>query len=301
MATGTGGVSDHGGGILLSALMVVSVRNIVHAALFLALCFAGVAGIYVLLRAEFLAVAQVLIYIGAISVLFLFGIMLTRHITGQNIPQLVGIGSGRWVAAVLRSFAPAPPDPPHRVARGGRSRDSTTALGLALVERYVLPFELASVILLAAVVGAVVLAKQEGGNVVPLSWYLILAALLFCIGVLGCWPGATPSPSSDEHRVDAQRREYQPGGLCALYRGDADRPGFAIFVMMIAAAEAAVGRRSSSRSIAICAISRWMTCGCSEVAGDGGSVMERRGIGAMKEMGRTRASHVLCARFRDRW
>ncbi|NLB95136.1 MAG: NADH-quinone oxidoreductase subunit J [Armatimonadetes bacterium] len=151
------------GGILLSALMVVSVRNIVHAALFLALCFAGVAGIYVLLRAEFLAVAQVLIYIGAITVLFLFGIMLTRHITGQNIPQLVA--HWKWALAgacaffflllhlILRSEWRVVEEVP---------RDSTTALGLALVERYVLPFELASVILLAAVVGAVVLAKQEG-------------------------------------------------------------------------------------------------------------------------------------------
>ncbi|HHX41525.1 MAG TPA: NADH-quinone oxidoreductase subunit J [Armatimonadetes bacterium] len=151
------------GGILLSALMVVSVRNIVHAALFLALCFAGVAGIYVLLRAEFLAVAQVLIYIGAITVLFLFGIMLTRHITGQNIPQLVAhwkwalAGSCAFLLLLLHLIA-------HTEWRVVEAvpRDSTTALGLALVERYVLPFELASVILLAAVVGAVVLAKQEG-------------------------------------------------------------------------------------------------------------------------------------------
>lgn len=151
------------GGIVLSALMVVTVRNIVHAALFLAVCFGGVSGLYVLLRAEFLAVAQVLIYIGAITVLLLFGIMLTRHITGESIPQLVAhwkwaLG-GAWVFLLLLLHLAINGE--WRVVEGVPG-DSTTALGLALVERYVLPFELASVILLAALVGAVILAKQEG-------------------------------------------------------------------------------------------------------------------------------------------
>lgn len=81
--------------ILVSALMVVTVRNLVHAALFLILCFAGVAGLYVLLQAEFLAVAQVLIYIGAITVLILFGIMLTRKITGGAQPPWPRTGRRR--------------------------------------------------------------------------------------------------------------------------------------------------------------------------------------------------------------
>ncbi len=147
---------------LLAALMVVTVRNIVHAALSLALSFVGVAGIYVLLRAEFLAAAQVLIYLGAITVLILFGIMLTRHLTGQRPPAL----ASHWPAAVVAAAALLAVLL-HAAVRGvwpiaaTAPVDSTTAVGLALVTNYVLPFELVSVILLAALVGAVVLAKDE--------------------------------------------------------------------------------------------------------------------------------------------
>lgn len=152
-----------GAGVLASALLVVTVRNIVHAALSLALCFAGVAGIYVLLQAEFLAVAQVLIYIGAITVLLLFGIMLTRYITGENIPHLAAHWkwalAGAWLFLFLLLHVVL--NGQWRVAAEA-PRDSTTSLGLALVQQYVLPFELASLILLAALVGAVVLAKEEG-------------------------------------------------------------------------------------------------------------------------------------------
>ena len=115
-----------------------------------------------LLQAEFLAVAQVLIYIGAITVLILFGIMLTRKITGGAQPPLAshwkaaGAGAGAFLLLLLY------------VAMTGQWQvsdqppmDSTTTLGLALVTRYVLPFELASVVLLAALVGAVLLARDE--------------------------------------------------------------------------------------------------------------------------------------------
>lgn len=153
--------------ILAAAVLVVTVRNIFHAALALVLCFAGIAGIYVLLQAEFLAVAQVLIYIGAITVLILFAVMLTRHITGQRLQVLTAqwplslAGAGALFALLLfivhKGMAgvwkvPAPLPAP---------LDSTTNVGMALVQQYVLPFEVASVILLAALVGAVVLAKDE--------------------------------------------------------------------------------------------------------------------------------------------
>lgn len=148
--------------IVVSALMVVTVRDLVHAALFLVMCFAGVAGLYVLLQAEFLAVAQVLVYIGAITVLILFGIMLTRHIAGGALPHLAShwkaaLG-GAWAVLLILLYVAVSaewrvsPQPP---------MDSTTTVGLAFVTRYVLPFELASVILLAALAGAVILARDE--------------------------------------------------------------------------------------------------------------------------------------------
>lgn len=148
--------------VLLMALLVVSVRNIVHAALSLVACFAGVAGIYVLLQAEFLAVAQVLIYIGAITVLILFGIMLTRQITGRDTPPLASHWRGSLVAAALFFILLlyVVRNGPWPVTEGA-AMDSTVGVGQLLALQYVLPFELVSLILLAALVGAVLIAKEE--------------------------------------------------------------------------------------------------------------------------------------------
>jgi NADH-quinone oxidoreductase subunit J len=148
--------------ILFCALMVVTLRNLVHCALFLVLTFMGVSGIYVLLHADFLAGVQVLIYVGAITVLLLFGIMLTRRIAGRDIivhnkQKLLGAAGALGLFAIIyvivrgTEFAinQAPP------------QDSTTAIGQALVRTYVLPFELASIVLLVALVGAIIIARER--------------------------------------------------------------------------------------------------------------------------------------------
>jgi len=152
-----------------SAFVVVSTRNIVHAALALGFCFFGVAGFYLLLDAPFIAAAQVLIYVGSITVLILFAIMLTAQTTG---PREAGgrepRGSAQWKllsgAVVLALFA-AVLLPTLRVASWPLSaepvRDALTYLTRGLLQTYLYPFEVASVLLLAALVGAIVLAKEE--------------------------------------------------------------------------------------------------------------------------------------------
>jgi NADH-quinone oxidoreductase subunit J len=146
-----------------AGVLVVLARNIVHSAVALIFSFCGVAGIYVLLDAEFLAAVQVLVYVGGITILLLFAIMLTTRIAARArvfneqvwASGLVALGTTAiLVYASLAGIrvsgqAPAPPD-------------TTSALGRLLLTTYVLPFEVASVLLLAAMVGAIILARREG-------------------------------------------------------------------------------------------------------------------------------------------
>ena len=149
--------------ICFSALRVVTTKNVVHAALYLVLVLSGVAGIFILLAAEFLAIVQVLVYIGAIVVLFLFGIMLTRAPIGRSneldndqriAGAAVGVGLFALLAAILNDgFGDARVEP----SQVGRSGD----VGLSIFQTFVIPFEVISVLLLAALVGAVVIARRE--------------------------------------------------------------------------------------------------------------------------------------------
>jgi NADH-quinone oxidoreductase subunit J len=151
--------------MVASALRVVTVRNVVHAALYLVLVFAGVAGIFILLAAEFVAVVQVLVYIGAIVVLFLFGTMLTRapigveseldSPTGLKATGAVGAAGLLFLlAAILYDGFEKAKVEPTVVARSGD-------IGLSIFRDYVIPFEVVSVLLLAALVGAVVVARRD--------------------------------------------------------------------------------------------------------------------------------------------
>jgi NADH-quinone oxidoreductase subunit J len=152
----------------VSAVMVVTRRNPVHAALFLVLAFFCVAGIYVLLTAEFLAAVQVLVYAGGIMVLFLFVIMLVPlEGTRLSAPPArhVGfsLGAAGLLAALLISVFWKAPSPPFLgsaavLTAGGGNME---AMGMALYQRYFLPFEIASVLLLVAMIGAVVLARHK--------------------------------------------------------------------------------------------------------------------------------------------
>jgi len=153
-------------GGLASALMVITRKNVMHAVLFLLLTFFCVGALYVLLRAEFLAAVQVLVYAGAVTVLFLFAILLVnipralrqRQWTGQSSVAVVLAGlTGLWIIiATSKAFgtlelpADAVNQPLGTPARIGR----------ALFTDYVLPFEIASIILLAAMVGAIYLARE---------------------------------------------------------------------------------------------------------------------------------------------
>lgn len=147
----------------VSALRVVTAKNVVHAALYLVLVLSGVAGIFILLAAEFLAIVQVLVYIGAIVVLFLFGIMLTRAPIGRSSELdndqrwagvLVGLGLFGLLSAILYNGFGRTKLPESEVVRTGD-------VGLAIFQTYVIPFEVISVLLLAALVGAVVIARRD--------------------------------------------------------------------------------------------------------------------------------------------
>lgn len=148
-----------------AGLMVVTTRNLVHAALWLVLALFGVAVVYVLLQAGFLAVVQVVVYIGAIAILMIFAIMLTRNIASENRPSfnenwvwalVVAGGIGAALVYVLSTWTGVGAQAPQVSSRF----DPVTALGLALVDPngYVLAFELASVLLLAALIGALMVA-----------------------------------------------------------------------------------------------------------------------------------------------
>ena len=148
----------------LGALLVVTSRNIVHAALYLVVALASVAGAYLVMAAPFVAFVQVIIYVGAIVVLLLFGIMLTRAPVGRRVldnTQRARVGAavvGAGVFAMLTWFLV-------RAFSGDRintgSPTSIEALGTSLFRNYVLPFEAVSVLLLAALIGAIVLSRRD--------------------------------------------------------------------------------------------------------------------------------------------
>ncbi|MEE8392657.1 MAG: NADH-quinone oxidoreductase subunit J [Anaerolineae bacterium] len=150
-----------------AALMVVTRRNVFHAALFMILAFLGVVGLYVLLEAPFLAAAQLFIYVGGISILIVFAIMLTRDMMD---PNLVG-RNRQWIAAALVTVALCvvlvwtvlSHEEWASAAPGAVPEDSITILGQTLVdaEGLALPFEVASVLLLVALIGAVTIARER--------------------------------------------------------------------------------------------------------------------------------------------
>jgi NADH-quinone oxidoreductase subunit J len=151
----------------ISALRLVTTKNLVHAALYLTVVLAGAAGVYILLAAEFVAIVQVLVYIGAIVVLMLFGLFLTRAPIGKD--QDLD-NNQRWLAAAVsllllgvlgvtlqRGFKGQHVAPKYLANQGS----NTAAVGFSIFHDFVIPFEVASVLLLAALVGAVVIARRD--------------------------------------------------------------------------------------------------------------------------------------------
>ncbi len=150
--------------MLVSAFMVVSLKNIFHCALFLIMCLFSVAGIFILLDAEFLAAAQVLIYIGAISVLIIFAIMLTSNLAIKKITQTNENAVVSFFISLIFAFTVVLLIGNTHVWRYSAeipATGNTLNLGRYLMTEYVLPFEVVSVLLLAAMIGAIVLARKE--------------------------------------------------------------------------------------------------------------------------------------------
>ena len=150
--------------MVVAALFLVSTKNVVHAALWLVVVLAGMAALYVLAAAEFVAVSQVLVYIGAVMVLFLFGIMLTRAQIGKE----MGLNNRGWaigipVAVVLLGLlvyviVDAYEDTKLPDAGGATP---TEAIADGVLSPYLVPFLAISFILLAAAIGAIVLARKD--------------------------------------------------------------------------------------------------------------------------------------------
>ena len=151
-----------------AAIGVVRTKNVVHAALFLVVVLAGAAAQYILLAAEFVAWVQVLIYIGAVVILFLFGIMLTRAPMRGEGRQLDN--DQRWSAVIVALFVFGVLVAMLVDAFGGKeikfgaelvAQGRTSTIGSELFRHYLVPFEVVSMLLLAALVGAVVLARRD--------------------------------------------------------------------------------------------------------------------------------------------
>lgn len=151
---------------LAAGVMVVTVKNIIHAALWLIASFFTVAALYLLMEAEFIAIVQVLVYVGAISILVLFAIMLTRHVTGEGVRQLY---ERWWIALIVVAalfgllIVPAVFNQEWAVQPSGSAGAIASAveIGKAFMSEYLLPFEVASVLLLVALIGAIVIAFEE--------------------------------------------------------------------------------------------------------------------------------------------
>jgi NADH-quinone oxidoreductase subunit J len=156
---------------VIAALRVVTTKNVVHAALYLVVVLSSIAANFILLAAEFVAAVQILVYVGAIVVLFLFGVMLTRAKVGRENDL---DGDQRWVGAVVALFllgvlsyalidrfgGDKLPELKESAETISATR-GTSAVGNAIFSTYLVPFEAVSVLLLAALIGAIVLARRD--------------------------------------------------------------------------------------------------------------------------------------------
>jgi NADH:ubiquinone oxidoreductase subunit 6 (subunit J) len=149
---------------IIGALGVVIARRVFHSALFLVVALAPGAAFVVILGADFLGVVQILVYVGAIMVLILFGIMLTPH--EVSLPSLGGRGqvaAGAIIAGVILagSTAVAVTNRWPRSSAAPVDIPTTETIGTGLLTTYALPFEVASILLLVAMIGAIVVARED--------------------------------------------------------------------------------------------------------------------------------------------
>ncbi len=147
------------------AVLTVTSKNLFHAALFFAVTLGGIAGTFLVMRADFLALTQLVVYVGSVAVLFLFGLMLTRApigreaLDGQNRGLALAVSGTLFVVLatlIVTTF-------------GGERAEQVTGpriadIGISIFADWVLPFELLSMLLLAALIGAILLARREDGE-----------------------------------------------------------------------------------------------------------------------------------------
>ncbi|MEH7235238.1 NADH-quinone oxidoreductase subunit J [Bacillus sp. JJ1562] len=151
-------ISAIGGGVLM-----LNLQKVIHMVIALVFTFISIAGLYVMLHAEFVAAVQVLIYSGAITILMLFGIMLTKH----NDTDEPKVSRGRTILVLggILAFGIAVYLGIYDLDFGQQATDlhvnNTEKIGIELFAKYVIPFELTSVVLLVALVGAIILAKKD--------------------------------------------------------------------------------------------------------------------------------------------
>jgi NADH-quinone oxidoreductase subunit J len=155
--------------ILVSAVLTITRRNPVHSVMFMLLLFFHIAGVFILLNAEFLAAVQLIVYAGAILILYLFVVMLLnveRESTAARAnrfwPWMVAFGvliAGEVLVLIARGTFPTETEQPMQHAGAG-----VKELGVLLYQKYMVPFEVASLILLVGLVGAVMLAKKSANE-----------------------------------------------------------------------------------------------------------------------------------------
>lgn len=148
---------------IVGAVLAINFTKVVHTALSIAFTFIALAGLYVLLEAEFIAFVQVLLYVGAITILMIFGIMMTKHDSEGNEPPrplletLAAIGCLSLFGILFYGIRNAN----FQTESAPFVEDNTREIGMQLFTRYAIPFELVSVLLTVAFIGAVALAKRE--------------------------------------------------------------------------------------------------------------------------------------------
>ena len=157
--------------ILGFALLVVTTKNTVHAVLYLVLNFLAVAALYVLLTAQFIAMIQILVYVGGIVVLYLFVVMLVNlkrqpedHSAPQRQPWLgfaVSVAVLVQLGAIFVWGGEGTPVDPHTMQNTDLAVNNVERIGMLLYTDFLIPFEVASMLLLVAMVGAIILAKRE--------------------------------------------------------------------------------------------------------------------------------------------
>ena len=154
---------------IVAALNVVALRRVFYSAVSLIICLTAISGIYMLLRAPFIAAVQIIVYAGAIMVLFLFVIMLLDPFSASSGPdkksslKYAAIILGMMVLSILYPVIKAYElaMAPRNASTGAEAAGTVRHLGMVLFNEYLLPFEVISILILVAIIGAVVLAKRQ--------------------------------------------------------------------------------------------------------------------------------------------